>query len=296
MAFTGPATSRLLLLPDAGRDAVHVIDVQSREHVGYVAAPGSNLGPRGVAARGPLVAVSAWKEWRRGDHVVHVFTGTAPLWTPLRVVGSGCSSEGSSFGEPAAGKLTRPYGVRVTRDGAGVVVTDFYNGRVCRFRVEDGAFERHVTTVVRSPWDVEEVHGGWLVAAGGTGDTIHFVSDGSDSDSDSGSGSGSGSGKAGDSEAPRGVGGSGSLPLIGPTFGCAPGQLMVPTALATMPSLGLVVVREWNSARIQVFGTVDGLAMARMSCLRVAWMAAVMRSAPFDVLRPPPAVPGCGTA
>ncbi len=27
MAFTGPATSRLLLLTDAGHDAVHVIDV-----------------------------------------------------------------------------------------------------------------------------------------------------------------------------------------------------------------------------------------------------------------------------
>ena len=38
MAFTGPATSRLLLLTDAGHDAVHVIDVAGRVHVGYVAA------------------------------------------------------------------------------------------------------------------------------------------------------------------------------------------------------------------------------------------------------------------
>ena len=61
MAFTGPATSRLLLLTDAGHDAVHVIDVVGRVHVGYVAAPGTITGPRGVAARGSLAAVCAWE-------------------------------------------------------------------------------------------------------------------------------------------------------------------------------------------------------------------------------------------
>jgi hypothetical protein len=60
MTFTGPATSRLLLLTDAGHDAVHVIDVVSRVHAGYVAAPGTIAGPRGVAAKGSLVAVSTW--------------------------------------------------------------------------------------------------------------------------------------------------------------------------------------------------------------------------------------------
>jgi hypothetical protein len=57
MAFTGPATSRLLLVTDAGHDAVHVIDVVGRAHVGYVAAPGTIAGPRGVAGRGSLAAV-----------------------------------------------------------------------------------------------------------------------------------------------------------------------------------------------------------------------------------------------
>ena len=55
LVFTGPVTpvtSRLLLVTDAGHDAVHVIDVGSRTHVGYVAAPGTIAGPRGVAARG----------------------------------------------------------------------------------------------------------------------------------------------------------------------------------------------------------------------------------------------------
>jgi hypothetical protein len=57
MALTGPATSRLLLLTDAGHDAVHVIDVAGRVYAGYVSAPGTIAGPRGVAARGSLVAV-----------------------------------------------------------------------------------------------------------------------------------------------------------------------------------------------------------------------------------------------
>jgi hypothetical protein len=60
MTFTDPATSRLLLLTDAGHGAVHVIDVAGRVHVGYVAAPGTIAGPRGVAARGSLAAVSTW--------------------------------------------------------------------------------------------------------------------------------------------------------------------------------------------------------------------------------------------
>jgi hypothetical protein len=67
LAFTGPATSRLLLVADAGHGAVHVIDVAGRAHVGYVAAPGTIAGPRGVAARGSLVAVSAWRGWL-SDH------------------------------------------------------------------------------------------------------------------------------------------------------------------------------------------------------------------------------------
>ena len=89
MTFTGPATSRLLLLTAAGHDAVHVIDVAGRVHAGYVAAPGAIAGPRGVAARGSLVAVSAWKKGDSGDHVVRMFEGSGAMWTAVRVVGGG---------------------------------------------------------------------------------------------------------------------------------------------------------------------------------------------------------------
>ena len=75
LAFTDHSgtSSPLLLATDAGQDAVHVIDVVGRTHVGYVAPPGMIPGPWGVAAKGHRVAVSAWRVWSEGDHVVHVF-------------------------------------------------------------------------------------------------------------------------------------------------------------------------------------------------------------------------------
>jgi hypothetical protein len=59
LAFTGAtASTRLLLVTDAGNKAVHVIDVVHGAHVGYVAAPGSIYNPTNVAARDTKVAVS----------------------------------------------------------------------------------------------------------------------------------------------------------------------------------------------------------------------------------------------
>jgi hypothetical protein len=47
MAFTGPATSCLLLVTDAGHDVVHIIDVAGQVHVGHVTSPGIIVGLRG---------------------------------------------------------------------------------------------------------------------------------------------------------------------------------------------------------------------------------------------------------
>ncbi len=68
LAFSGPATARLLLVTDAGHDVVHVIDVVGRVHVGYVAAPGTIAGLRGISTRGSLrlVAVSGTGPSLRG--------------------------------------------------------------------------------------------------------------------------------------------------------------------------------------------------------------------------------------
>jgi hypothetical protein len=220
LVFVGPVTSRLLVVTDVGHDAVHVIDVAGRVHVGYVAAPGTITGPRCVAARGSLVAVSTWKKACSGPHVVRVFEGSGAMWTAVRVVAGG-------FGGPgrADGQLNRPYGLRFTGDGTGLAVADWGNGRVSVFRVEDGSFVRHVATGLSYPRDVEECEGGWLVACDGT-DSIEFV--------------------GGD------VGGGGVVRARLGMFGHGDGEPMSPSALALVPGLGLVV-REWASSRLQVF-------------------------------------------
>ena len=221
LAFTGPPTSRLLLVTDAGHDAVHVIDVARRVHAGYVAGPGTIAGPRGVAARGSLVAVSAWKKGGSGEHVVVMFEGSGAAWSVVRVVAGG-------FGGPgrADGQLNCPYGLRFTGDGTGLAVADWYNDRVSMFRVEDGGFVRHVATGLSWPRDVEESEGGWLVACEGS-HTIEYV--------------GGGVGGGGVGRARLGKRGSGD------------GDFTLPTALALVPGLGLVV-RDAGNGRFQVFG------------------------------------------
>ena len=56
-----------------------------------------------------------------------------------------------------------PKGLRFTADGTGLAVADCGYGRVSLFRVDDGAFVRHIGTGFHSPTDVEECEGGWLV-------------------------------------------------------------------------------------------------------------------------------------
>jgi hypothetical protein len=77
-----------------------------------------------------------------------------------------------------------------------------------------------------------------------------------------------------------GVGGDGggrpSLGKAGGGYGKGDGEFWAPTALAVVPGLGLVV-REVSNRRLQVFATPDTIAMAAMSPVRVAWMAAVAR-------------------
>ena len=239
MAFTGPPASRHLILTDAGHDAVHVMDVVGRVHVGYVAAPGTIAGPRGVAARGSLVAVSSWTD---NDHLVRLFEGTGASWSAVRVLAGG-------FGGPGAldGELLRPYGVRFTADGSGLAVADSGNGRLSLFHVADGSFVRHVAaTGLSTPMDVEECEDGWLVVCFGPHDVKHV----------------------------HGGGGGCGGRLGG--YGTRPGQFNTPTSLAVVPGLGLVV-RELLEQRLQVFATPSAVAMAAMSPHRVAWMVAVAR-------------------
>jgi hypothetical protein len=237
----------LLVVTDAGHDAVHLVDVVGGTHAGYLASPGSIAGPRGVAASGtsPLVAVSAWKREHSGDHVVLVYQGTGGgAWETVRVIGGGFGAPGSRDGQ-----LYRPRGLRFSGDGSGICVADFHNDRASVFRVDDGGFVRHVATGLAM--DVEEVEGGWLVASFRSL-SVEFVGDGDGGD-------------------------GGDRPLLG-GCGVGSGELSYPVAIAVVPGLGLVVRDACVGGRLQVFATPDAMAMAAMSPARVSWMCAVARA------------------
>ncbi len=270
LAFTPPTRSPsssarpLLLVTDAGHDAVHLVDVVGRSHAGYLASPGSIAGPRGVAASGtsPLVAVSAWKEYLNGDHVVVVYKDSGAVWEAVRVIGGGFGGPGSCDGQ-----LSMPYGLRFTRDGSVICVADTGNSRASVFRVGDGGFVMHMATGLGGPIDVEEVEGGWLAACYFM-HTVEFVGDGI---------------RGGDR------GGRSSLGKAGGGGGGGDGEFMWPTALAIVPGLGLVVRESGSKGRLQVFATPDTVAMAAMSPHRVAWMSVVARGVLRRRLVPGPA-------
>jgi hypothetical protein len=148
-----------------------------------------------------------------------------------------------------SGSFGVPNGLRFSGDGSTLCVVDAGNGRASVFRVDNGWFVRHMATGLGGPRDVEDVEGGWLVT-GGSG-TVEFL---------------------GDSDEGGGGGGRPFLGKAGGGVGSGGGEFRGPTALSVVPGLGLVV-RELY--RLQVFATPDTIAMAAMSPVRVAWMAAV---------------------
>jgi hypothetical protein len=203
MTFTGTAPSRHLLVTDDGHEAVHVIDVFRKVHMGYVAAPGTISHPRGVTAKGSLVAVGMW-----GAHTfaVRVFEGSGATWTVVRDVAA-------SFQRVVghARQFLYARGLRFTADGVGLVVTYPSDQRVSVFLLEDGSFVRDLATGLHRPVDVEEdCDGGWLVACSVT-HTVQFVDDG------------------------------GQVRATLGSFGLGDGEFYIPLALALVPGIGLVV-------------------------------------------------------
>jgi hypothetical protein len=270
MVFQGPNASRLLVVTDAGHDAVHCIDVIKRVHVGYVAARGTIRGPRGVAAKGSLVAISAWEHSFETKHFVHIYEGSGAAWTEVRVV--------------ASAELASPLGLRFTVDGEGLAVTSPRRNNVCFFRVSDGCFVSSVNTVF-SCQDLEECSGGWLVVGGWTAvgsvalaptPLIRFIE-----------------GHTNNVTTVNIDVNLSSTSFDKPTFGGVTSlqtSLYSPSALALVPRLG-VVVRVYGSSGNVVTGSVqfltspDSIAMASMSTFRVAWMVATFRGLMFPVTR-----------
>jgi hypothetical protein len=75
------------------------------------------------------------------------------------------------------------------------------------------------------------------------------------------------------------IGGANSTSGLG-KHGCGDGEFefMHPAALALVPGLGLVVREYSNGGRLQLFATVDAVAMAAMSISKTTWMTAVARA------------------
>jgi len=201
LAFTTRAPHHLFV-NDAGRDAVHIIDVMARVHVGYLGVPGSVARPRSVATRHSLAAVSGWTEWKAADHVVTLYQGSGADWVRLRMIGG-------IYGR-RDGQLWMPRGMRFTRDGRELVVVDRMNNRLGVFSTSTGAFVKQLSTNVDAPCDVEEWEGGWVA----TYNYSHVV------------------GVQGDGSATRTWLGS---------RGVSDGQFDWPLALAVLPGPGLVV-------------------------------------------------------
>jgi len=211
LAFTDDATLPLLLVADDGSNAVHVVDVVDRRHVGYVGGLGSIKGPMGVATRGSMVAVSCWTPPRSGVHVVHLFEGGGSTWTLLRTIGGNLGR--------GHGQLHCPYGLRFTADGTGVAVADALNCRVSLFNVGDGSFVRLLATNTPAVVDIEPCEGGWLAVRGSS--AVVFVGE----------------------DAP-----DGEHVLLGGHCEGTP-DFEVPSALAWVPDLGLMV-RDLYSVQV----------------------------------------------
>lgn len=144
---------------------MHVVDVVGRRHVGYVGGLGFIPGPRGVAAKGALVAVSSCKSYERGPNAVLLYRGSgAPGWTLLRMIRA-------ADGQPRA-----PFGLRFTADGSGVAVGD--KQCLSLYRADDGSFVRHLATNMTGGRDLEEVNGTWVVLCGGLPAVASFAGDG----------------------------------------------------------------------------------------------------------------------
>ena len=239
LAFMGPPTCRRLLVTDSGNGAVHIIDVAGRAHAGFVAAPGTLPGCRGVAARENLVAVSSSLAPRENGGV-HLYEGSGATWTPIRSIVGGVEFPGMTdcF-------LHTPVGLRFTSDGTKLAVTDDRIGCVKIFRVDDLSCVQNLPGRYLMPSDVEECEGGWFVAC-------YKLMGCSLTYGDSG---------------------------FGPTVrerDFVGTVVYGATSLALVPGLGLIVY-EAGARKVKLFATHDFIAMSAMSADRMGWMVAVAR-------------------
>lgn len=135
MCFTVGSGRPTLLVAEAGNCRVQEVDVGGSGAV-FVGFPIVVDCPRGVAASTSLLAVSAWTEPSRGQHLVYVYDASTRALA---------YSIGRGYGA-ADGQLRQPHGLRFIDHGKRVAVADFHNRRVSVFETADGACVGHVNT------------------------------------------------------------------------------------------------------------------------------------------------------
>lgn len=180
LAFT---SDQLLLVTEAGTGTVHILDFVDKEclsagsagsaglsGVGFLDAPSSWLGPRGVASKDEWVAVSTWPDtYGVADHAVWLYRGHGVHWEPVRAIRY---SSDDLLLCPRGLKFFTSY----PQDGTGTlsfIVAHAGKGGASIFSAIDGRFISHVlpTDLNRHHknfcvYDVEEGDGGWLLACG----------------------------------------------------------------------------------------------------------------------------------
>ncbi len=171
----------LLLVSDSNKGAVHMFDVHSGQHAGYLVAPGGLLGARGVAVSSDCstIAVVAYR--------TQVEPGNRPVVKLFSAFGARDLLREIHFDVGVGdGELTFPRGVAFSPDGATFAIVDFRlsgltpgshsepardasagmrltHSRVSVFRTATGSFSHHALTDVLEPRDVVSCRGGWLV-------------------------------------------------------------------------------------------------------------------------------------
>lgn len=170
LAFTGLVQASedssdlqyLLLVPDKIKGSVHVIDVVTKRHLGYVAPLSTIANPLAVAAKNALVAVSG-SGYGTGDTNIQIFARAATDWVP--------------YAKILLAQVAIPRAIRFSCDGTHVILADsnLHQIRIQLYRVIDGqiAMEHklHRCDLVR---DIEECRGGWLFSEATTPTVLRF--------------------------------------------------------------------------------------------------------------------------
>ncbi len=137
VAFVDADSEPLLLVTDSGNGVVHILNVLTKEHCGYIDEAHECGQLAGVAASGKglrnIVAVASYQ-----GNGVHIFDRTdVYTWTRRCVARSGC----------------RTIGVRFCADGAQCVAAEHFISCVCWYSTVDGSLLK--VRKVSSPLDVE---------------------------------------------------------------------------------------------------------------------------------------------